>query len=224
MATVEAPTQPQIRLHQGQFVNEPLTDFSKEENARKMRAAIEKVRGQLGREYDLVIGGKRIKTEGKIKSLNPAKPSQVVGLHQKAGKEQVEPAMQAALGAFDHWSRTSVEERASLVFHVADLLRERKFEFCAWLVFEVSKNWAEADADIAETIDFCEYYSREALRLSKVKTDIQLPGERDSLHYIPLGVGAVIPPWNFPCAIMAGMTMAFRVARKSMHLKTTREF
>jgi 1-pyrroline-5-carboxylate dehydrogenase len=219
MATVEAPTQPQIRLHQGPFVNEPLTDFSKEDNARKMRAAIEKVRGQLGREYDLIIGGKRIKTQDKIKSLNPAKPSQIVGLHQKAGKEHVEPAMQAALSAFEHWSRTSVEERASLLFQVADLLRERKFEFCAWLVFEVSKNWAEADADIAETIDFCEYYSREALRLAKVKPDVQMPGEHDSLRYIPLGVGAVIPPWNFPCAIMAGMTMASVVAGNTVILK-----
>jgi 1-pyrroline-5-carboxylate dehydrogenase len=219
MATVEAPTQPQIRLHQGPFVNEPLTDFSKEENARKMRAAIEKVRGQLGREYDLIIGGKRIKTQDKIKSLNPAKPSQVVGLHQKAGKEHVEPAMQAALSAFEHWGRTSVEERASLLFHVADLLRERKFEMCAWLVFEVSKNWAEADADIAETIDFCEYYSREALRLAKVKPDVQMPGEHDSLLYIPLGVGAVIPPWNFPCAIMAGMTMASVVSGNTVILK-----
>ena len=120
MATVEAPTRPQTRLHEGPFVNEPLTDFTKEENARKMRAAIEKVRGQLGREYDLIIGGKRIKTTDKIKSINPAKPSQVVGLHQKAGKEHVEPAMQAALAAFASWSRTSVEERASLLFRVGD--------------------------------------------------------------------------------------------------------
>src|SRR5438477_12252541 len=167
MASVEAPTRPQIRLHEGPFVNEPLTDFNKDENGRKMRAAIEKVRGQLGREYDLVIGGERVKTQDKIKSINPAKPSQVVGLHQKAGKEHVEPAMQAALRAFETWSRTSVEERASLLFRVGDLLRERKFEFSAWMVFEVSKNWAEADGDIAETIDFCEYYSREALRLAK---------------------------------------------------------
>src|SRR5438445_12000972 len=168
MATVQAPTRPQIQLHEGPFVNEPLVDFSKEENARKMRAAIEKVRAQLGREYDLVIGGKRVKTTDKIKSINPAKPSQVVGLHQKARKDHVEPAMKAALQAFESWSRTSVEERASLLFRVGDLLRERKFELCAWLVFEVSKNWAEADADIAETIDFCEFYSREALRLAKV--------------------------------------------------------
>src|SRR2546423_9649081 len=114
--------------------------------------------------------------------------------------------MEAALRAFDSWSRASVEERASLVFRVGDLMRERKFELCAWLVFEVSKNWAEADADIAETIDFCEFYSREALRLAKVDAPVQLPGERDHLFYIPLGIGAVIPPWNFPAAIMAGVT------------------
>jgi 1-pyrroline-5-carboxylate dehydrogenase len=219
MATVEAPTRPQTRLHQGSFVNEPLTDFTKPEIARQMRAAIEKVRGQLGREYDLIIGGKRVQTKDKIKSINPAKPSQVVGLHQKAGKEHVEPAMQAALKAFASWSRTSFEERASLLFHVGDVLRERKFEFCAWLVFEVSKNWAEADADIAETIDFCEYYAREALRLSRTELPVQMPGERDTLMYIPLGVGAVIPPWNFPCAIMAGMTLASIVSGNTVILK-----
>ena len=98
-------------------------------------------------------------------------------------------------------------------------MRERKFEFCAWLVFEVSKNWAEADADIAETIDFCEYYAREALRLSRTELPVQMPGERDTLIYIPLGVGAVIPPWNFPCAIMAGMTLASIVSGNTVILK-----
>ena len=219
MATVEAPTRPQVRLHEGSFANEPLVDFSNPENARKMRAAIEKVRAQLGREYDLIVGGKRVKTTDKIRSLNPAKPSQVVGLHQKAGKEHVEPAMNAAFRAFETWSRTSVEERASLLFRVGDLLRERKFEFSAWMVFEVSKNWAEADGDVAETIDFCEYYSREALRLAKTELPVQLPGERDRLLYIPLGVGAVIPPWNFPAAIMAGMTLASIVSGNTVVLK-----
>jgi 1-pyrroline-5-carboxylate dehydrogenase len=184
-----------------------------------MRAALDKVRTQLGREYDLIIGGKRVKTKDKIKSINPARPSQVVGLHQKAGKEHVEPAMQAALAAFESWSRTSFEERASLLFHTGDVLRERKFEFCAWLVFEVSKNWAEADADIAETIDFCEYYAREALRLSRTELPVQMPGERDTLMYVPLGVGAVIPPWNFPCAIMAGMTLASIVSGNTVIVK-----
>jgi 1-pyrroline-5-carboxylate dehydrogenase len=219
MATVEAPTRPKIRLHEVPFVNEPLTDFTKEENARKMRAAIEKVRGQLGREYDLIIGGRRVNTTDKIKSLNPAKPSQIVGFHQKAGKEHVEPAMKAALAAFESWSQTSFEERASLLFRVGDLLRERKFEFGAWMVFEVSKNWAEADADVAETIDFCEYYSREALRLARTELPVQMAGEHDTLLYIPLGVGAVIPPWNFPCAIMAGMTLASIVSGNTVILK-----
>src|SRR5579863_7826354 len=196
MATLEAPVRPQTRAHEGKFANEPFTDFSREETARKMRAAIEKVRGQLGREYDLIIGGKRTKTADKIKSLNPAKPSQIVGIHQKAGAEHVEPAMQAALKAFESWSRTTVEERAGLLFRVADTMRQRKMEYMAWLVFEVSKNWAEADADISETLDFCEFYAREALRFAKAQTPIQLPGEHDTLHYIPLGVGAVIPPWN----------------------------
>jgi 1-pyrroline-5-carboxylate dehydrogenase len=219
MATIEAPPHLQVRLHPGPFVNEPPVDFNREENARKMRSAIEKVRGQLGREYDLIIGGQHVKTGEKIKSVNPAKPSQVVGLHQKASREHVEPAMNAALKAFDSWSRTSVEERASLLFRVGDMLRERKFEFMAWLVFEVSKNWAEADGDIAETIDFCELYSREALRLAKAAPVVQSPGERDHLFYIPLGVGAVIPPWNFPCAIMAGMTLASIVCGNTVILK-----
>jgi 1-pyrroline-5-carboxylate dehydrogenase len=220
MATVEAPVRPaRAKAHSGPFVTESFFDFRKEENARRMRSAIVKVRGQLGREYDLIIGGKRVKTADKIKSLNPAKPSEIVGIHQKAGKEQVEPAMNAALKAFESWSRTGIEERAGLLFRVADLLRQRKMEFMAWLVFEVSKNWAEADADISETIDFCEFYAREALRLSNTKTPIQLPGEHDTLQYVPLGVGAVIPPWNFPCAIMAGMTLASIVSGNTVILK-----
>jgi 1-pyrroline-5-carboxylate dehydrogenase len=219
MATLAAPPRIQVRLHDGPFKTEPFFDFTREDNARKMRSAIEKVRGQLGREYDLIIGGKRIRTAEKIRSLNPTRPSQLVGLHQKAGKEHVEPAMKAALEAFESWKYTSIEERASLVFHVGDVIRERKMEFMAWLVFEVSKNWAEADADISETIDFCEFYAREALRFAKAETPIQLPGERDTLRYVPLGVGAVIPPWNFPCAIMAGMTLASIVCGNTVVLK-----
>jgi 1-pyrroline-5-carboxylate dehydrogenase len=219
MATLEAPVTHHTRSHEHKFANEPFTDFTKEDNARAMRAAIEKVRGQLGREYDLIIGGKHIKTPGKIKSLNPAKPSEIVGIHQKADAEHVEPAMQAALKAFQSWSLTTPEERAALLFRTADLLRERKFEFSAWMIFEVSKNWAEADADIGETIDFLEYYGRLALRLAKAEPELQLPGEHDVLRYIPLGVGAVIPPWNFPCAIMAGMTCASIVAGNTVILK-----
>ncbi|MGB8760593.1 MAG: L-glutamate gamma-semialdehyde dehydrogenase [Candidatus Sulfotelmatobacter sp.] len=200
-------------------MNEPFVDFTREDHARKMRAAIERVRGQLGREYDLIIGGQRVKTADKIKSLNPARPSQIVGIHQKAGKEHVEPAMAAALKAFDSWKRTPIEERAALLFRTADLLRERKMDHMAWLVFEVSKNWAEADADISEAIDFCEFYAREALRFAKAEPPVQMPGERDTLAYIPLGVGAVIPPWNFPCAIMAGLVVASIVSGNTIILK-----
>jgi 1-pyrroline-5-carboxylate dehydrogenase len=218
MATVQAPPEPLISKLTP-FKNEPLTDFSREENARAMREAIAKVRSELGRDYDLVIGGKRLQTSDKIKSLNPAKPSEVVGSFSKAGSEHVEPAMEAAQLAFKTWSRTSYEERAELLLRVARTVRERKHEFSAWMIFEVGKNWAEADADTAETIDFAEFYAREAIRLSRAETPVQLPGERDMLMYIPLGVGIVIPPWNFPGAIMAGMTMASIVCGNTVILK-----
>ncbi len=218
MATVQAPPEPLIS-HLAPFKNEPAVDFSKPENASAMRAAIEKVRKELGRDYPLVIGGKKVTTDGKIKSINPAKPGEVVGNFSKAGQEHVEPAMNAALEAFKTWSKKSVEERAEFVLQVSRVIRERKFEFSAWMVFEVGKNWAEADADTAEAIDFCELYAREALRLAKAEPPVQLPGERDLLHYIPLGVGIVIPPWNFPGAIMAGMTIASIVCGNTVILK-----
>jgi 1-pyrroline-5-carboxylate dehydrogenase len=219
MATAEIITNTDFYLPTTPFRNEPFIDFSKEENARAMRSALAKVRSEFGREYDLVIGGKLVKTEGKIKSLNPANPSEIVGIHQKAGVEHVEPAMQAALAAFENWRKTSVQERVSVLMRASDVIKQRRFEFNAWLVFEVGKNWAEADGDVAETIDFLEFYSREAMRLAKAETPVQLPGEHDQLEYIPLGVGAVIPPWNFPCAIMAGMTSAAIVCGNTVILK-----
>jgi 1-pyrroline-5-carboxylate dehydrogenase len=219
MATAALPTQILSRSPQGGFANEPFVDFKSPENARAMQTALDHVGDLLGMEYDLVIGGHRVKTEGKIRSLNPARPAQVVGVHQKAGAEHAEQAMQAAQHAFEFWSRTSTAERVSLLLGAADIIRERKFEFMAWLTYEVGKNWAEADADVAETIDFLEFYSREALRLAAATTPIQLPGERNELLYIPLGVGAVIPPWNFPFAIMAGMTSAAIVTGNTVILK-----
>src|SRR5579859_1033480 len=219
MATVLETSRPTLRVPTTPFRNEPATDFTNPENARRMREALVKVRGELGREYDMVIGDRLIKTQEKIKTINPAKPSEVVGVFQSAGREHVEPAVQAALAAFASWKRTTVEERASLLHSVAAIMRERKYEFSAWMVFEVGKNWAEADADVAETIDFCEFYAREALRLSKAEPPVQLPGERDFLTYIPLGVGAVIPPWNFPAAIMAGITLASIVCGNTVILK-----
>jgi 1-pyrroline-5-carboxylate dehydrogenase len=201
------------------FSNETPADFRSDVNAQAMRAAIEKVRGALGREYHLVIGGKRLRTSEKITSLNPARPSEIVGVHQKAAREHVEPAMQAALAALESWKRVAVADRAGLLFRTAEILRKRKPEFNAWLVLEVGKNWDEAEADTCEAIDFCEFYARLALRMAESKPAVQLPGERDLLRYIPLGVGAVIPPWNFPLAIMCGMTMASVVCGNTVVLK-----
>jgi len=169
MATVTLPTEIQPRSPQGEFRNEPFTNFKSPETKREMQAALDLVASRLGHEYDLIIGGNRLRTEGKIKSLNPARPAQVVGVHQKAGAEHAELAMKAALEAFETWSRTPVETRTSLLLGAAEIIRERKLEFCAWLTYEVGKNWAEADADVAETIDFLEFYSREALRLAKAR-------------------------------------------------------
>jgi 1-pyrroline-5-carboxylate dehydrogenase len=223
MATVETPTVILPRSPQGEFKNEPFVDFTKHDNAHAMQAALTRVGDMLGHEYDLVIGGEHVRTSGKIESRNPARPAQVVGIHQKAGAEHAERAMQAALSAFEIWKSTSVESRSSLLLNAADIIRKRKFDFCAWLTYEVGKNWAEADADVAETIDFLEFYAREALRLAKATTPIPYPGERNELKYIPLGVGAVIPPWNFPFAIMAGMTVAAIVTGNTVILKPSSE-
>ena len=219
MAATSITAQIQLRSPHGEFKNQPPIDFKVPENARKMRAALESVASQLGQEYDLIIGGERFKTDARIHSLNPARPVQLVGIHQKAGLEHVEQAMEAALTAFESWSGTSAEARVSLLLNAAEIIRSRHFEFCAWLTCEVGKNWAEADADVGETIDFLEFYAREALRLGAATTPIQFPGERNELLYIPLGVGAVIPPWNFPFAIMAGMTAASIVTGNTVILK-----
>src|SRR5271168_2607640 len=219
MPTAQLSTVIQPVAPQGSFRNEPFIDFRDSENVHAMQAALTRVGDMLGHEYELIIGGQRSRTTDKIRSLNPAKPSQVVGVHQKAGQEHAERAMQAALNAFATWQYVAVDERAALLLQTAELIRKRKFEFCAWLTYEVGKNWVEADADVAETIDFLEFYSREALRLAAATTPIQLPGERNELIYIPLGVGAVIPPWNFPFAIMAGMTAAAIVTGNTVILK-----
>ncbi|HEV7904056.1 MAG TPA: L-glutamate gamma-semialdehyde dehydrogenase [Pyrinomonadaceae bacterium] len=203
----------------GEFRNEAFTDFGKEENAQLMRAAIEKVRGELGREYPLVIGGERVKTGRTFDSLNPAKKTEVVGRFQKATEELARRAVETADETFKTWSKTLPEERARLLFLVAEILRERRHELSAWMIFEVGKTWAEADGDTAEAIDFCEFYAREMLRYAAPQPIVTLEGEQNRLEYIPLGVGVVIPPWNFPLAIMAGMTCASFVTGNTVVLK-----
>src|SRR5215212_8437282 len=204
---------------QTEFRNEPFTDFSKEENARAMRAAIEKVRGELGREYPLVIGGERIETNNKFESFNPANKTEVVGRFQKATEELARRSVETAHENFKTWRNTPAGERAGVLFRAAASLRERKHEMSAWMIYEVGKTWAEADGDTAEAIDFCEFYAREMLRYAGDQPLVKIQGEDNRLEYIPLGVGCVIPPWNFPLAIMAGMTAAAAVTGNTVVLK-----
>lgn len=204
---------------QSEFRNEPFTDFGREENAREMRAAIEKVKSQLGRDYPLVIGGERVMTGRTFESLNPANKTEVVGRFQKATEQLARHAVENAFETFATWRNVSARERADLLFRVASLLRERKHEMSAWMIFEVGKSWAEADGDTAEAIDFCEFYAREMLRYSGEQPLTKIEGEENRLEYIPLGVGVVIPPWNFPLAIMAGMTVASVVTGNTVVLK-----
>ncbi len=209
----------EVTLKRGEFTNEPLTDFSKPGNRAGMEAALKKVAGELGREYPLIIGGEKIHTPEKIRSINPSHPEQVVGIFQKATVELANRAVEEADRAFNSWKRVPAEERVAVLFRAGELLRRRKFEFCAWLTYEIGKTWPEADADIAETIDFCEFYGREMLRLSGPQPVTPVKGEKNVLVYIPLGVGVVIPPWNFAGAIMAGMTMASLVTGNTVVLK-----
>jgi 1-pyrroline-5-carboxylate dehydrogenase len=199
---------------QSEFRNEALTDFSK-----AVRAALDKVKIELGREYPLVIGGERIKTGRTFESTNPARKIEVVGRFQKATEELARRAVETADETFKTWSRTLPQQRADLLFRVATLLRERRHEFSAWMVYEVAKTWAEADGDTAEAIDFCDFYAREMLRYAGPQPLVQIEGEQNELHYLPLGVGVVIPPWNFPLAIMAGMTVASVVTGNTVVLK-----
>src|SRR5258706_9370181 len=204
-----------------EFRNEPFTDYSKPENAEAMRAAIEKVRGEIGREYPIVIDGAKITLESKFNSINPAKTSEVVGVFSEGdtNTDLVEKAIAAATKAFETWKNVPAAERADYLFKIADLMRERKHELSAWMVFEVSKTWAEADGDTAEAIDFCEFYGREMLKWGSEQLVTPYPGEKNRFEYIPLGVVAIIPPWNFPLAIMAGMRMAAVVAGNTVVLK-----
>ena len=204
-----------------EFKNEPFTDFSKAENAEAMRAAIEKVRGELGREYPMVINGEKVTLASKFESINPANKTEVVGVFSEGDTDTtlVDKAIDAATDAFKVWRNVPAAERAEYLFKIAEIMRKRKHELSAWMVFEVAKTWAEADGDTAEAIDFMEFYGREMLRWSEKQPVTKIEGENNSLEYIPLGVGAIIPPWNFPLAIMSGMTMAAVVTGNTVVLK-----
>ncbi len=202
------------------FVNEPLTDFSKEANQAKLRAAIEAVNDQLGQTYPVVINGENQPTAADrlMDSLNPSMTRQVVGWVAKASIAQAEAAIHVAKQAFPGWRDTDAQERADALRRLAELMRRRKFELAAWEVLECAKPWREADADVAEAIDFCEYYAREMLRFDRpIRMD--MPGEDNEMFYEPRGVTVVIAPWNFPLAILCGMTTAALVAGNTVIMK-----
>lgn len=202
-----------------EFKNTPLTDFTDEKNVKKMTGALDVVGSQLGREYEAIIGGEKVTHLEKFYSYNPSKKGEVVGVFQKADIGIANRAVDTAAEAFESWKRVDPVKRADYLFKTAEIVRERRIEMAAWQVYEVGKSWVEADADVAEAIDFLEFYGREMIRLAGPQPLTDFPGEKNELNYIPLGVGAVIPPWNFPGAIMIGMTSASIVAGNTVLLK-----
>src|ERR1700682_4529045 len=201
------------------FKNEDILDFTQPENRQPQLAALEKAKSELGQTYPLIINGKKISGETTFTSVNPSQPDQVIGHFASATVAQANEAVQAAATAFESWKRVPAQERAAYLFAAADLLRQRRFEMNAWMIYEVGKSWVEADGDTAEAIDFMEYYAHEMLRLAEEQPIVKIEGEDNQLVYIPLGVGAVIPPWNFPAAITVGMTSASFVAGNTVVLK-----
>ncbi len=201
------------------YRNEPLTDFTQESNRRLLEEALRTVKTQLGGRYTLLIGGVHRSTAEENVSTNPGAPSEVVGYVAKATKEHIDEALDAAWRAFDKWKRVPGPARARYLYKAAAVMRRRKFELSAWEVLEAGKTWAEADADVAEAIDFLEYYGRSMERLSRPVELTPLPGEEDTAYYVPLGVGAIIPPWNFPLAILTGLSSSAMVAGNTILLK-----
>ncbi len=201
------------------FKNESIVLFREAEERLAMEEAIARVEAKLGREYPLVIGGERVTAAENFKSINPSKTDEVVGVFSKANGEMARKAVAAANRAFEKWRRTPPEKRARYLLKVAAVMRRRVYELAAWMVIEEGKNWIEAYADVAEAIDFCEFYAREMMRLGEPQPLTPLAGEENNQYYIPLGAGVVIPPWNFPCAILVGMTAAAFVAGNTVVLK-----
>jgi len=202
-----------------EFRNEPLTDFSQDQNRREMAQAIAAVAENLGQSHPMLIDGEKIRLPLTFDSIDPSDPSVVIGTFPNAGSEKSEQALVAANRAFESWKTVPVSDRAELLFKTAAAIRDRKFEFAAWMCFESGKNWVEADADVAEAIDFLEFYGREALRYADPDPLTPLAGEENRLIYVPLGTGVVIPPWNFPLAIVVGMSSAAIATGNTVVLK-----
>jgi len=201
------------------YKNETYLDWSDEKNVLAMQAALKDVGSRLDRSYPAIIGGQRVETDGEIVSVNPANPSQVVGRTASATEREADMALETATSTFETWSRTSPEARARILLRASAIMKRRKFELLAWEVYEGGKPWAEADAQVAEAIDFLEYYAREMLRLKDGVEIYAIPGEESRYTYQPMGVGVVIAPWNFPTAILTGMSSAAIVTGNTIVMK-----
>ena len=201
------------------FANDPPVDFALEANREQMRRAIAAERALLGQDYPLVIGEQRIATAEWLDSVNPAKPDQIVGRIAKATTQHAQMAVDTAVAVAPVWRAVPLERRARVLEKMAELMRAERFELAALEVFEVGKPWVEADADVSEAIDFCDFYAAEMRRLGRPQNTLSVPGENSSQEYLPRGVGLVIAPWNFPLAILCGMTVAALVAGNTVVMK-----
>ena len=195
------------------------SDFTEQGAAGAYREALERVGAELGGHAPLVIGGRRVATDDVIRSTDPSRPNRLVGTASSATKDHATEALRAAWEAFPAWSRLPAAERAALVHRVGDLIADRIYEFAAWQTFEAGKNWAEAEADVAEAIDFCRYYAHQALAMNEPVPVSEYPGETNESWLQPIGAGVVIPPWNFPLAILVGMTLGPVAAGNTVVLK-----
>jgi RHH-type proline utilization regulon transcriptional repressor/proline dehydrogenase/delta 1-pyrroline-5-carboxylate dehydrogenase len=213
-----AKTPPPTEEPRPSFTNEPHTDFSKTEARDAMQQALDEVASELGREYPLVIDGRSVETKASIVSRNPSHQKQIVGRVASASPENAAEAIEAARRAFRGWSRMEPEYRAEYLELVASEMRTRRFELAAWEVYECGKPWAEADADVVEAIDFCMYYADQFRKLN-VPQQCDIPGEENTYFYRPRGVVVVIAPWNFPLAILTGMTVAALVTGNTVIMK-----
>ncbi|SFP02873.1 L-glutamate gamma-semialdehyde dehydrogenase [Salibacterium halotolerans] len=201
------------------FQNQPPIEWGKTENKERLYKSLKYVKAESGREYPLLIGGEEILTENKISSHNPASHNEVIGYVSQAGRDHIETAISAARSAYNTWSSTTFQERASYLFKTAEIMKRRKTEMIAWQIYEAGKNWAEADGEMDEAIDFLEMYGREAMSLDQGQNLVSVPGIENCLEYRPLGVGSIISPWNFPIAIVTGMTVSALVTGNTVLLK-----
>jgi len=203
------------------YRTEPLTDFTDANNRLQYEEGIKRVRGYLGKKYPLIINGEKIYTDHFVKSLNPSNHKEVIGEIAQAGIEEAKMAMEAALSSFEYWKKVSPKVRADVLFKAANILRRKKHEISALMTLEAGKPWAEADADTAEAIDFLEYYGRQMMEMTNIDKKVlsRRNIERNEYRYIPLGVGAIITPWNFPMAILTGMASAAVVTGNTVLLK-----